>query len=69
LIYSCALFEVTMISQKRSAANIDYRIEAANAANAKRVLDVGADGSHASPPCRSREGAARCRTNAQSIAG
>src|SRR6266849_2640959 len=44
LIYSCALFEGDDDLAEAQRRKLDYHIEAANAANAKRVLDVGADG-------------------------
>ena len=41
LIYSCALFEGDDDLVEAQRRKLDYHIEAANAANAKRVLDVG----------------------------
>src|SRR5882757_709881 len=41
LIYSCALFEGDDDFAEAQRRKLDYHIEAANAANAKRVLDVG----------------------------
>ena len=41
LIYSCALFEGDDDLAEAQRRKLDYHIEAANAANAKRVLDVG----------------------------
>ena len=41
LIYSCALFEGNDDLAEAQRRKLDYHIEAANAANAKRVLDVG----------------------------
>ena len=41
LIYSCALFDGDDDLAEAQRRKLDYHIEAANAANAKRVLDVG----------------------------
>jgi cyclopropane fatty-acyl-phospholipid synthase-like methyltransferase len=41
LIYSCALFERDDDLAEAQRRKLDYHIEAANATNAKRVLDVG----------------------------
>jgi len=41
LIYSCALFEGDDDLAEAQRRKLDYHIEAASAANAKRVLDVG----------------------------
>src|SRR4030088_867159 len=41
LIYSCALFEGDDDLAEAQRRKLDYHIEAANAANATRVLDVG----------------------------
>src|ERR1700682_1423973 len=41
LIYSCALFEGDDDLAEAQRRKLDYHIEAANAANTKRVLDVG----------------------------
>src|ERR1700724_308292 len=41
LIYSCALFEGDDDLAQAQRRKLDYHIEAVNAANAKRVLDVG----------------------------
>ncbi|HXM36517.1 MAG TPA: class I SAM-dependent methyltransferase [Pyrinomonadaceae bacterium] len=41
LIYSCALFEGDDDLVEAQRRKLDYHIETANAANAKRVLDIG----------------------------
>ena len=70
LIYSCALFESDDDLAEAQRRKLDYHIEGGERRQRKtRARRWVRMGSHAAPPCRSRGGATRCRTNTQSIAG